>query len=336
MKTNRVSVILPCFNHVRFLEERIRSVLAQTYPVDQIIFLDDASTDGSADLARRLLGHTTLDIQFIENRVNSGSPFHQWNLGVEQAVHDIIWIAETDDSCDPQFLEVVLGRLMEPDTVLSYSKSKTIDEHGNMLQVPDLNGVFPEQFERNFVMDGLEFRNRFLSIRNVIPNASGVVFKKDAFLRAGMANTTMRNCGDWDMWTRLAQFGNFSYTSLELNHFRSHSMTTRLPGFKPHATAESIAILYYTTSLVDSSTNQSITIPVLLRAVLTLNLLNGPTISRRHYWRKIALIRNHYLNLNRVPRVSTGVWILMALSNYMYRIIRRSYHSCRKLLLQKE
>jgi glycosyltransferase involved in cell wall biosynthesis len=331
MKKASVSVIMPCFNHARFLEERIRSVLDQTYPVDQIVFLDDASTDGSADLARRLLSHTAVDVHFIENTVNSGTPFHQWNLGVELAQHEIIWITETDDSCDTQFLEVVLERLMEPDTVLSYSQSKLIDEQGNFLYTPDLNGVFPEQFERDFVMDGLEFRNRFLSIRNMIPNASGVVFRKDAFLRAGMANTTMKNCGDWDMWARMAQFGNFSYTSFELNYFRSHNATTRVPGFKAHATAETIAILYYTTRLVDDSNNNSITIPILFRAILTKKLLNGLTICRQHGWDKIDHIIEQYLKLRRVPRVSTSVWIVMALSNYLYRKIRRLFRLGRML-----
>ncbi len=41
----RISVVLPCFNHSQYLTERINSVLAQTRPVDEIIFLDDAYTD---------------------------------------------------------------------------------------------------------------------------------------------------------------------------------------------------------------------------------------------------------------------------------------------------
>ena len=335
MKAAKVSVILPFYNHAHFLEERIRSVLHQTYPVDQIVFLDDASTDGSADLARRLLSHTAVDVHFIENSINSGTPFHQWNLGVEHAIHDIIWIAETDDSCDPQFLEVVLERLMEPDTVLSYSQSKCIDENGNLLHVPNLNGVFPGQFDRDFTMAGSEFRNRFLSIRNVIPNASGVVFKKEAFLQAGMANPTMRNCGDWDMWTLMAQFGNFSYTSLELNYFRSHDATTRLPGFKAHATAETIAILYCTKSIVDESKNNSITIPVLIRAIFSRNLMNIFSISKIHSWKKVLLIREQYLKLTRVPEVSTGAWFVMALGNLLYSIIRFMYHFGRTFMIPK-
>ena len=43
----RISVIIPNYNHAPFLEERIRSILAQTRRPDEIIFLDDASTDDS-------------------------------------------------------------------------------------------------------------------------------------------------------------------------------------------------------------------------------------------------------------------------------------------------
>ncbi len=329
MKTAKVSVILPCFNHARFLEERIRSVLSQTSPIDQIIFLDDASTDGSVEIARRLLRQSSIDTHFIVNEVNSGSPFNQWNLGVEQALHDIIWIAETDDSCDPQFLEVVLGRLMEPDTVLSYSQSKIINEKGVGFQVPNLNGVFPGQFDRNFTMAGSEFRNRFLSIRNVIPNASGVVFKKEAFVQAGMANPTMRNCGDWDMWVRMAEFGAFSYTSLALNHFRSHDATTRLPGFKPYARAESIAILYYTTNQVIDATKDRITLPVLIKAFLTQKFLNWERLCKEGNCNKTGVIRKHYLHLRRVPKISIGVWMVMAACNLLYRITKALYHFIR-------
>ena len=49
----KISVIVPNYNHARFIEKRILSILNQTYPNFEIIFLDDASTDNSLEIAKK-------------------------------------------------------------------------------------------------------------------------------------------------------------------------------------------------------------------------------------------------------------------------------------------
>ena len=97
----RISAIIPNYNHAPFLEERIRSILAQTRRPDEIIFLDDASTDDSLAVV------STFDCfsKVIVNETNSGMPFKQWMKGIEVATGDCVWIAESDDSCEPRMLE---------------------------------------------------------------------------------------------------------------------------------------------------------------------------------------------------------------------------------------
>ena len=77
----RISAIIPNYNHAPFLEERIRSILAQTRRPDEIIFLDDASTDDSLAVV------STFDCfsKVIVNETNSGMPFKQWMKGIEAA-----------------------------------------------------------------------------------------------------------------------------------------------------------------------------------------------------------------------------------------------------------
>ena len=124
----KITAILPCFNHAQFLEERIQSILAQTHPVDQIVFLDDASTDGSTDIAKRLLKNFNGEVVFSIRCTNSGSPFVKWNQGVRFAKHDLIWIAETDDSCDIRLIEILYSAILNSKAVIGYAKSKYIDE----------------------------------------------------------------------------------------------------------------------------------------------------------------------------------------------------------------
>jgi glycosyltransferase involved in cell wall biosynthesis len=343
MSTIKISVILPCYNHARFLPERIHSVVNQSYPVDQIIFLDDASTDASVDIARQLFSDFNREVTFIENKLNSGSPFHQWNLGVEHARNDYIWIAETDDRCELDFLENMVYQLHTFEAVLSYANSNSIDEVGAYLPSPRRDKIFTDHFNRDFVMDGNEFRKRFLNVRNVIPNASAVVFKKETFIQVGMANSTMRNCGDWEMWSKMSEYGTFAYVSKPLNHFRFHATTTRNAGFKPHASAETLAIVLQSPEIMTYSRDNTITFMALVRMILFEHrrpLYRNLTASK---WSKLTEIKQCYAMLSRVPKITQWTWYSLGFLNFLYWLnsklryfLKRSYFMITSRRLSRE
>jgi glycosyltransferase involved in cell wall biosynthesis len=90
--------------HASFLEERINSILKQTYKNYEIILLDDKSTDNSIEIIKRY--ENNYHISHIKiNKTNNGSPFIQWEKGFNLAEGELIWIAESDDSCDADFLK---------------------------------------------------------------------------------------------------------------------------------------------------------------------------------------------------------------------------------------
>jgi GT2 family glycosyltransferase len=243
MSTPRISVILPCYNHARYIKDRVKSIEAQTIDIGEIIFLDDSSTDNSLALGKELLARLKMKTRIISNSKNSSSPFAQWNLGVSLAVNDLIWIAETDDSCDPALLETLYTRLIADDAVMSFSHSQLIDQSGQCFgtTLDYTNLIWPDAFEHDFTMDGRVFNQRFMSRLNAVPNASGVLFRREAYIKAGMANPSMRLCGDWDAWMRVAEQGNISFVTTELNHFRCHATTTRSEGHSPRLAAERLA-----------------------------------------------------------------------------------------------
>lgn len=238
-----ITAVLPCFNHARFLEERIESVLSQTHPVNQIVFLDDASTDESAKLAEKLLKSFPGHVDAYVNSFNSGSPFAQWNKGVSLAKHELIWIAETDDSCDPRLIETLYSLIVENGAVISFAQSRYVGDYGQDLgsAMSYTDNLWPNAFQHSFSMDGAEFNWRYMVGLNAIPNASAVLFRKDAFLSAGGANEAMRFCGDWDAWIRICSKGRVEFISDELNYFRCHSTTSRATGYTPKAAAEYFA-----------------------------------------------------------------------------------------------
>ena len=91
-----VSIIIPNYNHAKFLDERIQSVLNQTYQNFELIILDDKSSDNSVEVINQYKDDPRVS-SIIINKDNSGSTFKQWYKGIEIAKGEIIWIAESDD-----------------------------------------------------------------------------------------------------------------------------------------------------------------------------------------------------------------------------------------------
>lgn len=117
--TPLVSVIVPNYNHARFLDERMESILGQTFQNFEVIILDDLSTDNSREVIEKYRNDPHVS-QIVYNEQNSGSPFKQWNKGFRLAKGKLVWIAESDDSCEPTMLERLV-RCFEQHPDLSYA-----------------------------------------------------------------------------------------------------------------------------------------------------------------------------------------------------------------------
>ena len=125
--TPLVSIIVPNYNHARFLPERLASIRNQTFKDYELIVLDDASSDQSLGVIRAELAD--IPHQLIINEQNSGSPCSQWLKGIEQAQGRYVWIAESDDSCSPDFLDMMV-KVMDQGASLAYCRSQAINEQG--------------------------------------------------------------------------------------------------------------------------------------------------------------------------------------------------------------
>jgi glycosyltransferase involved in cell wall biosynthesis len=233
-----VSVIIPNYNHARFLSERIESVLQQSFTDFECIVLDDGSTDNSRGIIE---GYAARDarIKFYPSQINSGSPFVQWNKGVQLAKHDLIWIAESDDSCDADLLASLVNiHLQNPGIGLAYCQSLKIDDAGNTTGSWDAfkDDLDNDLFKVNFVMEGMDFISRFLIHKNVIPNASAVVFKKSVFDEAGGADESLATNSDWLCWLAMLVNHTVAFVAHPHNRFRFHAdsvIAKHNSGFSP-------------------------------------------------------------------------------------------------------
>src|SRR6266850_2829337 len=169
----RVSVIIPNYNHARFLRQRVDSVLEQTFQNVEGILLDDCSTDESRSIRSEYAGDPRVTLEF--NEKNSGSTFKQWNKGVRLARGEYVWIAESDDYADPQLLERIVSRLnAEPDVAFCYCRSWRISSEGDIIEFLDswAADLDPQKWTADHLADGYEECRKYLVRRNTIPNAS--------------------------------------------------------------------------------------------------------------------------------------------------------------------
>ena len=224
-----VSVVIPNYNHQRFLNERIDSILNQTFQDFELILLDDFSTDESKTIILSYENNPKIS-HIVLNDKNSGSTFKQWNKGVQLAQGEYIWLAESDDSSSPLFLEKLITEIQtHKNCGIAYCQSNGYDEKSNILGdclewTNDLNQTL---WKTNFFLSGEEMVSKYLIIKNVIPNASATIFKKEVFLEAKGGPEDMKYCGDWLLWSRMLTKTNICYVSDTLNNFRFHAQTTR-------------------------------------------------------------------------------------------------------------
>ena len=253
-----LSVVIPNYNHASFLPERLASVLEQTRPADEIILLDDASTDGSQAIAARFAADR--DCTLIVNAENSGCAFAQWRRGIERARGKYVWIAESDDQADPRFLAEMVNLLeADPARVLAYSASEAIDEAGRPLGAATQTfcRADPRRWEQDYAECGPTEIRRFLLFENTIPNASAVVFRRDAYEAVGGVDNSMRLCGDWKLWCGLLSQGDIAYHAEKMNRFRRHGATVRSRTPVGAAFAEAVNTMTYAAGLVDLTEAES-------------------------------------------------------------------------------
>jgi glycosyltransferase involved in cell wall biosynthesis len=228
-----LSVIVPSYNHERFLAERLSSIYAQDFKDFELIIYDDASTDGSVQTIRELLKDKSYFLS--ANTTNSGSPFKQWEEALSLVKGKYIWIAESDDSCDSTFVSSLLQRIQGEHASIAFSRTKTIDAQGSSLDIP----YWPEVIDRAFFRDHQsiscsQFLRRYMPARNCIPNVSSAIFTVQGFreqvLYASRQVSRYRYVGDWLFWCYLLKaYGSnrVVYDPRPLCYHRDHDSSTR-------------------------------------------------------------------------------------------------------------
>lgn len=252
----KVSVIVPNYNHGKYLRQRLECIYNQTYKNIEVILMDDCSSDNSRAILSEYAQKYSDITKVLFNEVNSGGVFHQWMKGIKNATGDICWIAESDDYCDLNFIEKLMPAFADSKVRISYSKYVFVDSQGktNTFNFSNyVESISKEKWEQSYINDANSEVNDALAVKNTIPNASGVLFRKplhmDLFNDKDWVN--MKICGDWIFYLNLLLDGKIAYSTETQSYFRFHNNNssaathTKSTYYKEHeAVAYTIRKLY--------------------------------------------------------------------------------------------
>lgn len=220
-----VTAVIPNYNYARYLNERIDSIVNQTYPVSEIIILDDCSSDNSIEVINKRISENTsgIPMRLVANEKNSGSVFAQWQKAFQLAKGEFVWIAEADDSCNERFLETIMTGFDDEDVVISYCESLTMDEN-NVLLMGDLRvwiDIFKTgKWDNNYVKDGKAEVAETMCINNTIANVSSAVIKNGDYYNILEEAKSYKLAGDWYAYMNILKTGKIAYFKESLNYHR--------------------------------------------------------------------------------------------------------------------
>lgn len=223
----KVSIVLPSYNYANYLDERIQSLLGQTYQDFELIVVDDASTDNSVEVIQKYASDNRVKTRFFSE--NSGLPYKRWNDGAAMATGDYILFAGADDSCAPTMLEKLVDKLDKyPDVAIAYCQSMEMDAQGNLVRSMKryTDTLDKKRWNQDFVDRGIN-EYKYLCIKITIPNASAALIKLDIFRKAGGFDESLKLVADWMLWSRILLTSDVAFVSEPLNYFRCHKKTVR-------------------------------------------------------------------------------------------------------------
>ena len=201
---NSISVIIPVFNRAKLIYRSINSVINQTYPVNEIIVIDDGSKDGTYDLVKRDFPQVILIYQ--ENKGVSNAR----NVGIKLAKSKWIAFLDSDDEWLPKKVEKQINLL---NTNFSYKIC-----HTDEVWIRNQIRVNPMKKHRKY---GGEIYNKCLPLCVISP--SSIIIHKDIFNDVGLFDESLPVCEDYDMWLRICSKYSVLYLDQELiNKFGGH------------------------------------------------------------------------------------------------------------------
>lgn len=202
-----VSVIVPNFNYLRYLEKCLESVMSQDYPNIEIIVVDDGSTDESVNYISSL----TPKVKLVQQE-NSGVSVAR-NRGLLESKGEFIAFLDADDYWDPSKISKQMSLILSTGVDLVYS--------GVNLVSPDGNAIL-EAMHPSFKGQCGQYFRRYPSRAVITLGTSNALFRKKLLAKSGLLDPMLSISADWDFFRRICDFANVDFIEEPLTFYRQH------------------------------------------------------------------------------------------------------------------
>lgn len=282
----KISVIIPLYNHEAFISGAIKSVQDQTYPVFEIIIIDDGSKDDSGKIALKLSNSDNRIKYFYQTNSGAHSAI---NKGVKMAKGDYVSILNSDDIYHCNRFEKIINKIRNTNADVVFSGI-------------DFIGAGGEKKENEWYYQAKDFflKNNNLPLAlingNFIMTTSNIVIRRDVFDKIGFFNN-LRYTHDLDYFLRLYNSGyNIQFIDEELLTYRMHSMNTINENHSKVRVEWALIIALY---IAENSKRQN-----LIFNDLTKNSIDLFNIIDKHNLTKLVLffLLQYYLDNNNVEK----------------------------------
>lgn len=211
----KISAVIPAYNAQEYIEQSIASLIRQSQAVQEIIIIDDGSSDDTLNIVTDL--QRTHEKIVLLQQANQGASAAR-NTGLKRAQGDWILFLDADDECAPTLIETYTRFLQEnADRYCAvYSEAVQVDETGEAI-----SGAF-----KGYGLHGQEGFAQML-LRNPIISPSGCLVKKAVLEEMNGFDTSIKYVEDVDFWLRVLLSGNsIGHVPEPLSLIRRHASNT--------------------------------------------------------------------------------------------------------------
>ena len=205
-KKPKVSVILPVYNGEEYLQETIDSVLSQDYTDYEFLIINDGSRDASQDIIDK---NAKIDSRIVSIKQKNQGLVKTLNKGIDLAKGIYIARIDADDVWLRGKLKEQVKELdQDEDLVLIGGSFDVVDEKGGYIR------TFYAPIEDSHIKDALLLYNPF--------GHAGVVYRKDAVIKAGLYSGDVGPTEDYDLWIKLSRIGKLKNLARPIFRYREN------------------------------------------------------------------------------------------------------------------
>ncbi|NLB55489.1 MAG: glycosyltransferase [Lentisphaerae bacterium] len=197
MNSPKISVVMPAYNHERYVGVTVESVLNQTFTDLELVVIDDGSTDRTGEVVQSFSGDKRLRYIKQENQ----DAYNALNRGMSEAKGEFIAIINSDDIYEPTRLERLMAEQQKTGAACLFTDVQPVDSAGARITSPNHGWLIWHEKNRKLYFEHNDLYTAFLN-GNFLVTSSNFFFTREVYEKTG-GFAALRYLHDYDYIFRI-------------------------------------------------------------------------------------------------------------------------------------